>query len=68
MKQWHKNKCGYRHLGSHFAELTIMFQIMYSINTQNYKKLPLDVSDSTMKLQSVQMGVLISPDKILENI
>jgi len=32
------------------------------------QKLPLDVSDSIMKLQSVQMGVLISPDKILENI
>ena len=41
---------------------------MYSVNTQNYKKLPLDVSDSIMKLQSVQIGVLISPDKILENI
>jgi uncharacterized membrane protein YwaF len=32
------------------------------------QKLPLDVSDSIIRLQSVQMGVLIRPDKILENI
>jgi len=64
MKQWHKKKRGYQHLGSHFAEITNMFQIMYSKNIQNYKELPLDVSDSIMELQSAQMGVLISPDKI----
>ena len=32
------------------------------------QKLPLDISDSIKKMQSVQMGVLISPDKILESI
>jgi hypothetical protein len=44
----------------------------YVSNYVQYKytklqKLPLDVQ-SIMKLLSVQMGVLISPDKILENI
>jgi len=56
MKQWHKKKHGYRHLGSHFAELTIMFSHYVQHKYTKLQKLPLDVSGSIMKLHSVQNG------------